>query len=501
MIEDGALLIRDGLVHSVGPAAEFKIPADAQVVEGKGLIAYPGLIDAHTQFFLKKQSPAPPGGASRDNEEVDLWKKADVLAYDLLEPKKSTREALHKIGVTTVVAVPGREIFAGRSVVLNLNGENRDAMVLNHSFGLHLNFVTSRGEYPSSLMGTMALIRQSFYDARHYGNHMRLFSESPGGLKRPTYNPFNEILLPYVNKEYPVVFNCANLEDINRAVRLVEELDLKAVLSGANEAWRVADVIKRSGLPLLVSLKFKPPSSSRYVRLGEDLKKKAEKNIYPANAAELHKAGIPFALTSNGLVKASDIGKAIQAAVKAGLPRVEVLKALTIHPARILGIDKITGTLEAGKIANVILTQGELFEEKSAVLHVFADGIHYEYKAPPKKKAEQSPVSLNLSGKWNARVNAPTGELVMTAEFKQDGTLITGSLTSEMGRWTFTGQLEGTALTFTITADIMGQSMEMEFSGKADQDTIEGTIAVMGESAEFKATRIPDQGEKGGQHE
>ncbi|MCJ7681670.1 MAG: amidohydrolase family protein, partial [Candidatus Aminicenantes bacterium] len=267
--------------------------------------------------------------------------------------------------------------------------------------------------------------------------------------------------------------------------------------SGANESWRVADVVSRSGLPLFVSLKFNPPSSSRYVRLGEDLKKKAEKDIYPANAAELNKAGIPFALTSNGLVKGSDMLKSLQSAIKAGLPREEAVKAMTVIPARFLGIDNRVGTLEAGKIANVFLTEGELFEEKSAVRHVFADGIHFEYKAPPKKKAEESPAAVNITGKWSVQVAAPSGDMAMTAEFKQDGRQVTGSLTSDMGQWTLTGQLDGSNLTFTVTADIMGQSMELEFSGKAAPDTIEGSIAVMGESAEFKAVRIPSQGTQG----
>ena len=328
VIDKGAILIRDGLIQSVGPMADFKIPPDARVIEGDGLIAYPGLIDAHSQFFLERPS-AGQGDESETNNAKDLWKNSHVYAYDLLKPKKSTREDLHKIGVTTVVVVPGREIFAGQSVIVNLNGDIKDEMVMKHTFGLHINFVTNRGEYPSSLMGAMALIRQSFYDARRYGLHAGLYLDSPVGLKRPAYDPFFESLLPYVNKEKSIVFNCGNMEDINRAVRLVEELNLRAILSGANESWRVADVVSRSGLPLFVSLKFNPPSSSRYVRLGEDLKKKAEQDIYPANAAELNKAGIPFALTSNGLVKGSDMLKSLKSAIKAGLPREEAVKAVS----------------------------------------------------------------------------------------------------------------------------------------------------------------------------
>jgi imidazolonepropionase-like amidohydrolase len=132
-------------------------------------------------------------------------------------------------------------------------------------------------------------------------------------------------------------------------------------------------------VPLLVTLDLRPPTGSQFVSQGEELKKKAETEIYPANAANLVKADVPFALTALGLADGAAFTKNAQAAVKAGLPKDKALEALTLLAARALGVDRELGTLEPGKIANVILTKGELFEEKTTVDRVFADGVMFKY--------------------------------------------------------------------------------------------------------------------------
>lgn len=498
-VENGVILIRDGLIESVGVFGDITIPEDAEVIEAEEMFAYPGLISAHTNLLLVP--PSPPSQAQREAttsqqpDEKPGWQKEDLLAFENLQIKTSTIEDLYKAGITTVLIAPEQNIFAGQSVILNLHGENKEAMVLKQPFGLHINFVTARGEYPSSLMGTMALLRQSFLDTEHYFLYKNQFAKSPGGLKRPQYDPFLESLLPYVVEKKPVIFNCANLEDIKRAIRITEEFKLKSYISGANEAWRAVDWIKKSKLPLLVSLDYKPPNMSKYVRQGEALKKDAEENIYPANASNLHKDGVKFALTSLGLSKSADVLKNLRTVIKAGFPEEEALKAMTIYPAEYLDIKNLVGSIDPGKIANIVLTTGKIFDEKSVVQKIFVDGMFFEVKQTP-KKAETT--SLDISGKWKAIVDSPMGAVDMTIEFNQDGSNITGSFTSEMpemGKWDITeGILSGKELTFSISADIMGQSMAMEFSGTVDNESLEGDISFQGGSATLKATKIPDEG-------
>ncbi len=495
-IEKGIIIIRDGLIESLGPQGKISIPEDAEIIKAEGLFAYPGLIDAHTNLFLElpKEEPRRPGTtrtAAAEPRQKEKAQHPDLMALKLLKPKKTAVAGLHKIGITTVLVAPERGIYAGQSVLLNVNGDKAEPMVIKSPVALHVNFTTARGTYPSSLMGTMAFLRQSFLDTEHYSSHKYQFTKSSRGLKRPEYNPFLEALSPYVVKKSPIFFNCANLEDIKRALRLIKEFKLNGFLTGVNEAWRVADLlIKNAKVPLLVSLNFKPPMTSIYVNQGEELKKKAEEEIYPANAANLHKKRLTFALTSQGLKKPSDISKNVQKAIKAGLSKEEALKAMTIIPAKFLGVSSFLGSLEPGKIANIVLTSGEIFDEKTMVKRVFVDGISFEIKKPPKG---EKPTKVNIAGKWSATVSSPMGELETILEIEQDGNEISGSISSNMGKWEIRdGILSGNELALSIEATIMGETMDMAFSGAAENDSIEGTIAVMEWSMELKAKRIPE---------
>lgn len=493
VIEKGVIIIRDGLIESLGPSEEIAIPNDAEIIDAEGLIAYPGLIDAHTNLFIELPKEEEPRrrGVAMGAQEKESGRYPDVMALKILKPKKSTIESFRKIGFTTVLAAPLKGIFTGQSVLLNLNGEKAERMVVKNPVALHINFTTARGEYPASVMGTMALLRQSFLDADYYSTYKSLYTKSRVGVKRPEYNSFLEALLPFALEKKPIVFTCKNQEDIKRALRLRDEFKITTFLSGANEAWRVAEKLKRANIPLLVSLDFKPPYTSIYVNKGEELKKKAEKEIYPANASNLYKAGIKFALTSFGLNKADKFLKNIKEAIKTGLPREEALKALTIHPAQFLGVNNLMGSIEPGKIANVILASGEIFEEKTLVKMVFIDGIQFKVKEPPKAKEA---AALNISGKWKGTVSGPMGEIETTVEFEQEGNEITGTILSDFGNWEITGGvLSGNELDFTFTANVMGEIMEMSFSGTVEADEIEGTITFPGGSAELRLARIPKE--------
>jgi len=496
VIENGTIIIRNGKIETLGPAAKVNIPEDAEVVEAQGLEAYPGLIDAYSQYFLETKSPSgstaqrrPPFSAPAEERS---WDKTNFLVLNNLKFKKTTLSSLHKAGITTILVTPPQQIFAGVSTLLNLNGEKFPPMVLNDKVFLHLYFTTSRGGYPSSLMGTVALFRQSFLDAQHYALQKKTFLRFPAKVSRPEYDAFLERLLPYVVEKKPVVFDCANMQDIKRAINLIEEFKLNGFIAGANEAWRVIDWVKRAKNPLLVTVDFKPPLGSRYANLGEELKKKAEKEIYPRNPAELQKNGLTFALVSGKISNPKEFIKKVTQAVEAGLPADKALQALTIVPARLLQVDSYLGSLEPGKIANVILTKGQLLTKGCQVTRVFVDGLSFEVQAPAAKGA-QAP-SVNLSGKWKVTVVSQMVTMEMTMDLTQEGSSLTGRLTSEMGNWEISeGTLSGDKLTLVIAANVMGQDMELTFEGQATKDKITGSISFMGGSAEMTATRIPDK--------
>lgn len=495
-IDKGTIIIRNGKIEATGPAEKISIPEDAEVIDAKELDAYPGLIDAYTQYFLESTSPSTAQRQSRmmaaSPPEERSWDKTGFLVVENLKFKKTTLDSLHRAGITTILVSPPQQIFAGLSALLNLNGERLPAMVLQDKVALHLYFTTARGSYPSSLMGTVALFRQSFYDAQHYDLQKKTFLRYPDKVSRPKYDAFLERLLPYVIEKKPVIFNCANLEDIKRAIRLIEEFDLNGYIAGANEAWRVIDWVKKARRPLLVSVDFKPPITSRYANMGEELKKKAEKEIYPHNPAELQKEKISFALVSGKISKPGDFLKNVRLAVEAGLPAEEALKALTIIPARYFGVDSYLGSIEPGKIANLILTKGELFTADCQVRRVFVDGLSFEVKTAEAKSTGKA-AAVNLSGNWKASLVSQMGTLESTWELTQEGNKVSGMIASEMGNWEISeGTLSGNKLTMVIMANIMGQDMELTFEGEASKDKIRGTISFAGGSAEMTATRIPD---------
>ncbi len=390
VIEKGTVIIRDGLVESVGPADKAAIPEDAEIVEADGLTAYPGLISAHTNLFLEDPAAAALRGtgaagvpalqAQRGAGAAETPAGTPGLAVvSDIKPLKTTIDAWLKAGFTTVLVAPNRGIIQGQSAVVNLNGLASGPMVLLTPAALHINFTTNRGGYPSSLMGTIAYIRQSFLDANHYAEAKALYAKNLTGMKRPEYDPFLEALIPYAREKKPVVFQCNNAEDIKRALKIIDEFKLSGILSQANEAWRDEAALKAAKPKLLVTLDFRPPSGSYYTSQGEDLSKKAEAEIYPSNPAVLAKAGIAFSLTTFGLTDAAAAVRNVRTAIKLGLPEETALGALTIEPARALGLDRQVGTLEPGKIANVLLVRGALFDEKAQVEKVFVDGVLWKF--------------------------------------------------------------------------------------------------------------------------
>jgi len=388
VIEKGTIIIRDGLIDSLGPVEKIKIPEDAEIVAAEGLVAYPGLISAFSNAFL--EMPARPEGQASPFEEALQARTTQpqedrfppgpgLLVLDQLKPKPAAIAGFHRAGFTTVLTAPARGIFEGQSVLLNLNGEALPPMVIRNGAALHINLTTERGGYPSSLMGTIAHIRQSFIDAEYYAARQAQYEKGPAGLKRPAYDPRLEALVPFVRDRRPVVFQCNNVEDIKRAMKIAGEFKLNAMLAGANEAWRAADVLKKNPMPLLVALDFRPPQTSLYATQGEELRKKAEAEIYPANAANLAKAGIAFALVSGANADGGAVLRNVRTAIKAGLAEDAALRALTIQPARYLGLERSLGTLEPGKIANIVLVKGGIFDEKAQVARVFVDGILFKY--------------------------------------------------------------------------------------------------------------------------
>jgi imidazolonepropionase-like amidohydrolase len=382
VIESGTVVIRDGLIESV--AAGAVAPPDARVIDVKGLAVTPGLIDGFGGVGLPTPRPGP--AASPASTANPLAPQALALERVRLADALKAREG----GITTALVIPREGVLPGQSVLLNLGGESVESMVIRQPAALHLHLTTLPRTYPGSLMGTVAYARQALYDAAHYREAWKAYEAAPRGRVRPAYDSalaaWQEVL---AGKELLVV-TASRENDVRRALALADEFKVRVAVAGAPQAFRVGDLIKARKLPLLVSVNFDPPSAPNVSGSDDEDKQRREIADAERNPAELHKAGVPFALVSG---YAPDFVAGVRKAIERGLPAEAALRAVTLAPAEVLGVADRLGSLEAGKIADVVVWTGPPLARDTKAKMVFVDGRLYEPEDKPAPRASPSPAA------------------------------------------------------------------------------------------------------------
>ncbi len=407
VLERGTVLIRDGLIQEVG--RNVNVPADAWVIDGQGLTVYPGLIDALSTLGLPETAAAPatgrvslrttpsppspspgppaaetpqPARGPEDRPSNTSW----LRAADLISPSDRRIESARNAGFTTAVTFPTRGIFAGHGAVISLAGEKSGQMVISSPAGLCLTFSSGGfSSFPGSLMGVLAYIRQSFLDAEHYKLARELYARQPAGNKRPAYDRALEGLLDAPR----VLLPASRAVEVDRILRFASELKLRAVLYGGHEAYRAAGLLKKSGTPLLVSLKWPERSRDSDPEQVDSLRTLELRDRAPSTPAVLAKEDVRFAFYSDGIASPRDLLRAVRRAIDAGLPAAEAVRAFTLSAAEIYGVADRIGSIDKGKIANLVVTDGDLFQEKTKVKCVFIDGAKYEPLPEPAEEVSR----------------------------------------------------------------------------------------------------------------
>ncbi len=385
-IENGTVVVREGLIVAVG--ANVTPPADAKRLDGAGLTVYPGLIDSTTNLgYVAATPPAGGGGGGRGgfptapsgpptgaapNSTRQPGFQPELLASDLVRSTGEGLDAARQAGFTTALTIPRDGMFMGRSAVINLAGDAPRDFVVKTPVALHITFVPLAGaSYPSSLMGVFSLIRQSFFDAQRYRDLEAAYRKNPRGLKRPEYDPSLAALAQALNQEIPVVMYADSEREIIRALDLAKEFNLRGVIAGGREADRVADRLKASNTPVLLSLNFPKRTVAPNPEADPETLETLRNRVAALKTAGLlAKAGVSFAFESGGAAPAdavSNVAKAIQN----GLAPDAALRALTLSGAELLGIADRAGSVEVGKIANLTVVRGDLFDAKRKVAYVF----------------------------------------------------------------------------------------------------------------------------------
>jgi hypothetical protein len=490
-IEKGTLVIADGLIEAVG--TEVTIPAEAEVIDGSKFTVYPGLIDALGKSLLKlpERKFDPMKVYSGDYTDADKGITPELKAFDYFEINKTTLEKYHTCGITTAQVIPERGILTGQASIFCLGDTDKNKDVILRDSTLGVGF-SSGGfmVYPSSLMGVVAFLRQEFSNASYFGMHNDRWLKEMKGISRPEYSAKYEILSDYAAGEKPVIFLCRNQYDIRRAIRLASELKLiYSICDLGNEAFRAIPELKKADVMVLLPLTFKAPATSIHSQMGREAVTEAENELYAKNPAKLAEAGIPFVFTSMGTDDPQSFIEGIRKAIENGLPEEKALQALTTEAAKFLELEKALGTVEPGKIANLILVEGKLFAEDAKVKFVFADGNKFEIEEAKVKEGEKP--TVNVSGKWE--ISIEEAGLKLTVDFVQEEAALSGQMTTPFGNFDFSrGTVSGNEVYFEMSIAVGGQDIDLYFSAIVEGDKMTGTVVQGTEgSTEFTAKRIP----------
>jgi imidazolonepropionase-like amidohydrolase len=431
-IEKGTVLIRDGVIVEAGP--DVKIPADARIWDLSGKTIYPGFIDAYSRLGLPETLQPEPLRADDDDDDpstkpkeipresakgMHSWngkvtperKAADYLNLD----KKSTRK-LRDLGFASALVVPGRGIFRGSSALINLQDADVSTTVLSPSVAQHIAFDFYRrddGGYPNSLMGCIALIRQSFLDASWYQSAQDAYRKSPGTTERPEANASLAALAEQAQRKQPTVFEADDELELLRALRIADEFKLKPLLFGNGYEYRVRKALAATKTPIILALDFpKPPEIERPEQaLGYELDELQHWDLAPSNPARLAEAGIPIAFTAEKLEKPEkEFWSRIRLVVRRGLSKDAALAALTTTPAEMFGVADRLGTIAPGRIANLVIASGDLFSGEAKVLTTWVDGYYYD---------SDSANERDPRGTWEIAVEGKTLPLTVEGELEK----------------------------------------------------------------------------------
>jgi imidazolonepropionase-like amidohydrolase len=375
-IERGTIVIRNGKIEAVG--ANIAIPKDAKITEGAGLSVYPGLIDSNTYLGLSEVGQGAPGTV--DTTELGDF-NANMKALTAVNPASELIPVARMNGVTTVLTCPSGGIISGQCAFMNLDGWTPQEMKLVAPAALQLNYprVGGGGRSSGGFGGgffagpndqqrqqrerQIEALRKKLEDAQAYAQAKEAAAKDKS-LPPRAVDLGLEALIPVIKGEVPIFVSADGESEIKGAIELAGKYKLKLVISGGDKAIKVASLLKEKNIPVVLGGVLELPDSDD----------SAYDESY-ARAGELHKAGVKIALTTSDTP--SDIRLLPYHAGTAaafGLPKEEALKAITIYPAQIFGVDKLVGSIEAGKLANLVVTDGDILEFRTKVKQMFIAG-------------------------------------------------------------------------------------------------------------------------------
>jgi imidazolonepropionase-like amidohydrolase len=393
VLSNTTVILRDGLIESIGE--DIVIPASAWEIDVAGKYLYPGLIDCLSELGVPKPAASRPSRGAPPAEPADREPDSPLMAYvraaDIFSPSSQEIQDWRNAGVLSLNVSPAIGIFKGQTAVVNLNGGPSGAAVVRSPAAARVVLqALSNRQYPASLMGAVAFFRQTLLDARHNEAALRLYDQGPQGLRRPEMGRGWEALWPVVRGKAPLILEAKREREILRAAELGAELGIRVIVAGGHEADELQAAQLRD-LPVLISLNLPSKPADLHPEAEESLD--AIRHRYRAlrSAANLEKLGVPLGFYSDG-GNAADFVPNIRRLVKAGMSPEAALQACTLSAARILGVDRQLGSIEEGKIANLVVADRDLLNEEARITTVFVDGEIYELPPPAGREGNKEVV-------------------------------------------------------------------------------------------------------------
>lgn len=459
-LEGATLLIRDREIVAVGK--DIDIPAEYQVVDLEGMFLYPSLIDAYETYGVEQAQRDRSRGFRNRSEQINSNTKGAYNANQAIRSEFNASEsfttdakaakALRDAGFGAVQALRTDGIARGTATVVTLGDHSENTSMIKIRAANHWSFSkgVSTQDYPSSLMGSVALIRQTHLDAQWYAAHET----------KPFIDHSLEAILD--NAELPQIFESSNWITLLRADATGDEFGVQYIIKSSGDSYKRIDAVKATGASLIVPLDYPAamnvddPYDAERVSLA-DLK---HWELAPTNPGALEKAGINFALTANGNRKKADFHANLRKAIEHGLSEEAALKAMTMAPAQMLGVDNRVGSLAPGKLANFLIMSGPMFKKDSKIHENWIQGKRFvikeaeqaDYSGAYSLSAGDMSATLHITGKPGSfKASIPgsgegeekTDDISVKAKFDDD--MVSMSFSTEKGQPAIrlTGWLEG----------------------------------------------------------
>jgi imidazolonepropionase-like amidohydrolase len=440
VLDEATVVIRDGYIEAVGKT--ISVPADARVWDSKGLTIYAGFIEPYlplgqtnqpistsgtepinassftaggVNFFGAPGQRSDPGrrGAGYEVSKIAPETRA-VRGY---APDQKVIEPLRELGFTTAVVAPTRGIVRGTSALVSLAEQDPNELIVKADVFQHIAFETHDADesaYPGSLMGTIAAVRQSFFDAQHSALDQSDWQKNPQGRKRPEFDPSLEALQPAAEGKQRVLFEPGSALMVDRAARVARELKLDFAIVSCGQEWRRPELAKETGATFIVPVNFpnlpKLPTEDDWEQVTLDQLRAWD--WAAENPAVLRQQKLDIALTTYSLADKKVFRRNVKQALDRGLSETDALAALTTIPAKLCGVEKQLGTIEPGKIANLTIVDGKgYFDPEARVREVWVDGRNYHVQ-PAKEEAEKDePADKEKEAKAKAEKEKKEAEL------------------------------------------------------------------------------------------